>query len=590
MGKELFESCPGSRAFMAQVREKQKYAKVQSYCMAAIDIEHFRLFNKLYGRKAGDEFLLTVYEYLTETAERYDGIAGYFGADNFCIYLPDQMDLLEEICTQIMSELRKWNELEGFHPLIGVCTEEESEEDPDLMYDRAILALSEGKNRKSGKISRYQPQMESELEDEFFLLLQIQKGLEAGEFTFYAQPQCNISTGKIVGAEALVRWRKENGELVSPGQFIPVLEKNGMIDELDRYVWECVCKWLRSWIDRGHEPVPMSINVSRIDIFSMNVPEYLFALLKKYDLPESLIKIEITESAYTESNEQITGAVMQLRSHGFKVMMDDFGCGYSSLNMLKNIPVDILKLDMRFLDINEADTEKGISILESVVNMARLLRLPIVVEGVETKRQEQFVRGLGCRYSQGFYYYRPLPVERLEELLMNEERLDHQGMIYRQAEPLHLREFIDNSLFSESMLNQILGPVAFFERGICGAVCDPESGAESGCPNDCGRERIEITRANEQYFSLLGITEEQEEEYRKTVWDHIEKADHPNVLQLFRQAGEKKDTGAGTYVRLWKSDGSRIEVYMRLFFLKAKDGKAQYYASLTDMSTFPEKK
>ena len=160
-----------------------------------------------------------------------------------------------------------------------------------------------------------------------------------------------------------MRWVKPDGTMVSPGAFIPVLEKNGMIDRLDRYVWDKVCAWIRSWIDRGFQPVPISINVSRVDIFSMDVPAYIFSLLEKYQLSEHYVKVEITESAYTESDERITSTVNILRGKGFKVMMDDFGCGYSSLNMLKNIPVDVLKLDMRFLDISETEEEKGMNIL-----------------------------------------------------------------------------------------------------------------------------------------------------------------------------------------------------------------------------------
>lgn len=562
MGKELFESCPGSRAFMTKVREKQKEIRDIPYCMAAIDIEHFRLFNKMYGRAAGDELLLAIYTYLEQLMQEHEGAAGYFGADNFCVYLPKQRELLEQIRDRIISELNRYDTA-GFYPMIGVCAENSA---PEIMYDRATTALSEGLHNHSDRISWYVQQMESDLEEEFLLLNEIQKGLKQGEFTFYAQPQCNISTGKIVGAEALVRWIKPSGELISPGKFIPVLEKNGMIDQLDRYVWECVCKWMRSLLDRGYEAVPMSINVSRIDIFSMDVPKYLMALIKKYKLPESLIKVEITESAYAESNERITGAVVELRSHGFKVMMDDFGCGYSSLNMLKNIPVDVIKLDMRFLAIDEADTEKGIGILESVVNMARLLHLPIVVEGVETRRQEQFVKGLGCRYSQGYYYYRPLPVEKLEQLLKDKQQLDHCGLVYRPAQPLHPCEFVGSNFFSDSMLNNILGPVAFYE---------------------VEGDQVEVTRVNEQYFRLIGAKVSQCTDNGRCIRNQVITEDRQAFRQLLARAFEQPEMGAGGYIHLLRADGSNRLVYMKVFYQKEKDGRRQYYASLTDMDAFP---
>ena len=334
---------------------------------------------------------------------------------------------------------------------------------PELMYDHAMLALSHAEEDYKWHICRYTIEMESCLEEEVYLLAAIEEGLEKGEFTFFAQPQCNITTGQIVGAEALVRWQKPDGEVLLPGGFIPVLEKNKMIDQLDRYVWEKVCQWLKGWIDQGYSPVPISINVSRIDIYAMDVPKYIFSLLEKYQIPEHLIKIEITESAYTENNNRISHAVNTFRKRGLVVMMDDFGCGYSSLNMLKNIPVDVLKLDMRFLQFKEEERQKSANILESIVNMAGLLHLPIVVEGVENESQEKFVQKLGCRYIQGFYYYKPLPIKKFEELLRDKRQIDTQGLVYKQVEPMHIREFIDTNFVSDSMLNNVLGPVVFFE-------------------------------------------------------------------------------------------------------------------------------
>lgn len=213
----------------------------------------------------------------------------------------------------------------------------------------------------------------------------------------------------------------------SPGKFVPILERTGAIYLLDQQVWEKVCQWLRSWIDRGYRPVPISINISRIDIMSMDVPAYLMHLLEKYDLSAKYIKAEITESAYAEEDKTINDTVNQLRDAGFLVMMDDFGSGYSSLNMLKSIPVDVIKIDMRFLEIEESEEEKGISILESIVNMARLLGMPIIVEGVETQQQENVLWSMGCRYTQGYYYYKPLPIDKFETLLADERSLDFPG-------------------------------------------------------------------------------------------------------------------------------------------------------------------
>lgn len=534
------------------------------FCLTAIDIEHFRLFNKLYGRQVGDELIAYVKDCL---AGEPGALAGYMGGDNFAILIPDEPDRIIRIREKILFGIHQWSNNAGFLPLFGIYALEDRTVLPEVMYDRATMALSKASEKGPDRICRYTSDMETRLEQELALLSQIQEGLENDEFTFYVQPQCNISNGTIVGAEALVRWEKKDGTIVTPGVFIPVLEKNCMIDRLDRRVWENVCSWLRGWIDRGYTPVPISINISRIDILSMDVPEYLRSLLSRYRIPEELIKVEITESAYTESNDRISSAVNELRDNGFKVMMDDFGCGYSSLNMLKNIPVDVLKLDMRFLYISDNTEEKGLNILESVINMARLLHLPVVVEGVENEIQERYVQNLGCRYTQGYYYYRPLPVGRFEELLSDGRRLDYHGLSCKQVEPLHIREFIDRNIISDSMLNQIMGPVAFYEMY---------------------GQHIEIVRVNEQYRCLIGSTAGSYSNYGDRFWNHIREDDRMLLYLLFQSAYSSPTEGAEGNIHMLRLDGSCMLVHIRIFFLKEKDGHRQYYSSLTDISAFFE--
>ena len=176
-------------------------------------------------------------------------------------------------------------------------------------------------------------------------------------------------------------------------------------------------------------------------------------LLEKYNLPSKLLKVEITESAYAENNDKVIRTVKQLRDSNLLVMMDDFGSGYSSLNMLKSIAVDVLKIDMRFLEISEDDSDKGIGILESVVNMARQMRIPVIVEGVENQVQEDYLLRMGCRYTQGYYYYKPMPIEDFEKLIRDRKKLDYGGLWCRQIESVHIREFLDNNLFNDTVIN-----------------------------------------------------------------------------------------------------------------------------------------
>lgn len=551
-----------NHSFMERLRKRLPEILPNTYCIVAIDIEHFRLFNKLYGRSSGDEVIRYIYTCLKQSALEYDGIDAYLGGDNFVAFLPDDDEVLNRIRQKIVKKLSKWNNTSAFFPLFGVYTIKDTSVLPELMYDHAMLALSHAEEDYKWHICRYTMEMESCLEEEVYLLAAIEEGLEKGEFTFFAQPQCNITTGQIVGAEALVRWQKPDGEVLLPGGFIPVLEKNKMIDQLDRYVWEKVCQWLKGWIDQGYSPVPISINVSRIDIYAMDVPKYIFSLLEKYQIPEHLIKIEITESAYTENNNRISHAVNTFRNRGMVVMMDDFGCGYSSLNMLKNIPVDVLKLDMRFLQFKEEERQKSANILESIVNMAGLLHLPIVVEGVENESQEKFVQKLGCRYIQGFYYYKPLPIKKFEELLRDKRQIDTQGLVYKQVEPMHIREFIDTNFVSDSMLNNMLGPVVFFE--VFGGD-------------------IKVIRVNEQYFRMLG-EQHFEEDIQKEFLKRIPEEERCIFHRMLEKAFENPVLGADGMIHLLREGEQKMSVYAKVFYLREREGYRQYYCSLMDIS------
>lgn len=551
-----------NHSFMERLRKRLPEILPNTYCIVAIDIEHFRLFNKLYGRSSGDEVIRYIYTCLKQSALEYDGIDAYLGGDNFVAFLPDDDEVLNNIRQKIIKKFSEWNNTSAFFPLFGVYTIKDTSVLPELMYDHAMLALSHAEEDYKWHICRYTMEMESCLEEEVYLLAAIEEGLEKGEFTFFAQPQCNIATGQIVGAEALVRWQKPDGEVLLPGGFIPVLEKNKMIDQLDRYVWEKVCQWLKGWIDQGYSLVPISINVSRIDIYAMDVPKYIFSLLEKYQIPEHLIKIEITESAYTENNNRISHAVNTFRNRGLVVMMDDFGCGYSSLNMLKNIPVDVLKLDMRFLQFKEEERQKSANILESIVNMAGLLHLPIVVEGVENESQEKFVQKLGCRYIQGFYYYKPLPIKKFEELLRDKRQIDTQGLVYKQVEPMHIREFIDTNFVSDSMLNNVLGPVVFFE--VLGGD-------------------IKITRVNEQYFRMLG-EQHFEEDIQKEFLKRIPEEERCVFHRMIEKAFENPVLGADGMIHLLCEGEQKMSVYTKVFYLREREGYRQYYCSLLDIS------
>lgn len=257
-----------------------------------------------------------------------------------------------------------------------------------------------------------------------FSLDDINQAFDNNEFCFYLQPKCNVETGAIVGAEALVRWNHPEYGLVSPGEFIPLLERESMVTRFDLFIWRSVCEMLSRWDGEGRNLVPVSVNVSMTDIEAIDVARVLGDLLDRFSIDARLLQVEITESAIAHNMDVVEETIRDLHARGIAVLMDDFGSAYSSLNMLKDINVDAIKLDMKFVDLNADNAAKGLKIIESVIDMAYQLRLSIIAEGAQTAEQVSKLRELGCMYIQGYYFYRPLTVGKMEDLL--EHRPDDQ--------------------------------------------------------------------------------------------------------------------------------------------------------------------
>ena len=394
------------------------------YCLLAIDIEHFKLFNELYGRDAGDQLLFDIASQLKRSEKELGGIAGYFGEDNFALLVPKEKEHIQNIQKEIIDGMSQYGSYSGFVPVIGVYEVVDRTLTAVAMHDRALMAASRAKADYNTRICCYDEEMLHEMQDEHILMLEIQNGIRQNEFVFFVQPQCNINTGRIVGGEALVRWDRGEKGFVSPGRFIPLIEKTGYVTEVDRYIWESVCRWQRSLLDRGIRPVPVSVNVSQKDLFFMDVVGTFRDLIVKYRLDPKLVKVEITESAYAKDLSSLNKVVERLQSLGFAVYMDDFGSGYSSLNMLKNVSMDVLKLDMEFI---RSETAKPASqgILRFVIDLAHWIKLHVIAEGVETKEQLERLANIDCDYVQGYYFAKPMPCGEFENLL--KESMEKEG-------------------------------------------------------------------------------------------------------------------------------------------------------------------
>ena len=540
--------------------------KDKKWCLIALDIEHFKLFDEWYGRETGDYLLSQIGAVLLEGRNKNVALSGYFGQDDFGVLMKYNKKNIEELFEEVRSIIVSFGLSIGFMPAFGVAQIEKNVHVVDV-FDKASIAASKAKADIKNRICYYSHDMQLVAENEIRILNDFMKALKNDELVFYLQPQCRISTGKIVGAESLARWINKEGRIIPPNDFIPILEKYGFIIDLDKYLWEKVCKWLRRWLDEGHKAVPISLNVSRADIFSIDIAKHFEELTNKYKIPRNLIKLEITESAYAETTNLIEELVERLRKLGFLVLMDDFGSGYSSLNMLSNFEVDAIKLDANFLHIENSDKDKGIRILESVVNMSKMIAVPIIVEGVENQSQSDFLEEMGCRYVQGYHFYRPMPVHDFEKIILDENKIDDRGFVVKLNEQFRIREFLDENVYSDSMLNNIIGAVALY--------------AFDG-------ETTDIVRFNQQFYESVDVPDFHEK--LANIERVMPKEDVPVLHALLKEAKEHRYIGSTGLVRFYKFNGLLTAYDMHFYYLGVKEGKDRYYGSAHNITELVDAK
>ena len=399
--------------FYQQVRQTLRENPDREYNIVCSNIENFKLYNDTFGTDAGDRLLREIAG-IMQSIIGDSGICGRFAADRFlCLQERGQemrdredFDSKMEISSVVKSLVMRWGVYEVVDRSVPV----------EQMCDRAQLAADSIKGQYNRYFAIYDDALRGKLLREQAITEAMVTALQEDQFRVYLQPKYSLHDDGLAGAEALVRWIHPEWGFMSPGEFIPLFEKNGFITQLDQYVWEEVCKLLRSWREKGYAPLPVSVNVSRADVYQADLAETLQDIVDRYGVDPAQLHLELTESAYTENPAQIIDTVARLRQQGFIIEMDDFGSGYSSLNMLNQMKLDILKLDMKFIQ-NETAKPAEQGILRFIVSLARWLNLSVVAEGVETREQLERLREIGCDYVQGYFFAKPMPDAEFEALL-----------------------------------------------------------------------------------------------------------------------------------------------------------------------------
>ncbi len=395
-----------------------------------VDIRHFHMINDRYGKSAGDELLRQVSARLQKAVHETGGTVCRQESDTFLVYCPHRNDYTDLLDTSGITIRQDGKSESRIRLRIGVYANADKSVDIERRFDRAKLAADRMRDVFTKAIGIYDDAMR---EAEVFaeqLMDDFHTAIVEKQFLVYYQPKYRIQGEEPVvnSAEALVRWKHPKLGMVSPGTFIPLFEQNGLIQELDSYVWQEAARQVGEWKKRFGVSMPVSINVSRVDMYDPDLPEKMAELVRENGLNFSEILLEVTESAYTGDSEQIVERVKQLRQQGFRIEMDDFGSGYSSLNMLSSLPIDALKLDMQFIRTAFKD-RRDTRLLEAVIMLAKALEVPTIAEGVETAEQLQALKGMGCDIVQGYYFSRPLPADEYERFVTEKGEADQ-----RQAE------------------------------------------------------------------------------------------------------------------------------------------------------------
>ncbi len=398
--------------------QSQKYITEnpdEDLLMICTDIKDFKMINDFLGTKIGDMVLINFAKTLKENV-RGAIMYGRLGNDIFGVLMSKTI-YNEEIFIRHAQDIFTLSLNEGVSfPMVnyvGVYEITERTIPISVMCDRARMAINSIKGDYSKRIAYYDNVLRDNILREQELISSIDDAIENGQIQMYLQPQMS-SDGKLLGAEALVRWIHPEKGVITPGEFIPIFEKNGLISKVDTHIWELACKQLQKWKIEGHDDLHISVNISPKDFYFLNIYEILTNLVSKYGISTHSLKLEITETAVVMDFDRQLDLISKLRNEGFIVEMDDFGSGYSSLNMLKDIRVDILKIDMVFLEKSE-DEARSRKILQMIINLSNQLGMPVITEGVETEEQLKFLSEMGCNMFQGYYFAKPMAIDKFEE-------------------------------------------------------------------------------------------------------------------------------------------------------------------------------
>lgn len=534
------------------------------YTMECYDIDHFKVINDQYGNPKGDAILKQVAIILKREFEKAGAIVARIMADHFAILYPVSFADTKEI-----EKIReKASVLDGsILPIsfsIGRYYIDDISIEPSVMYDRAVMEKESIKGRYDVHVGTYDENMRTKLLQEQKIISEMKQAILNRQFELWYQPQVNHETGSLVGAEALVRWRHPVEGIMNPALFIPIFERNGFIYEMDKYVWEQACIFIKERIDGNKKCIPISVNISRYDLYHEDLVDYIVKLVHSYQIPTELIRLEVIESAFEQSSERVVRVVKEFRNAGFVVEIDDFGSGYSSLNILKDVPANIVKLDMRFLEDNN-NSNRGGNILESIVRMTRWLGISVIAEGVEELSQADFLKSIGCNYIQGYLYSKPLMKEDFEQVIEKNSYVEKMAT-FEKVMTYDRQTFWDPKSLDTLIFNSYVGGACVFE------YCEG---------------KIDIIRVNQEYTKVLfGEKKDNNDAIRLNWYSYMTPETKAKVSSIIKKAMDTKEQIADELILSGlREPGKNIYLYARIRMIASTGNRYLFYSCLVDVTS-----
>lgn len=410
-----------TQTFFEKIDKLIKNRPNEQYCILRFDVAGFKAINESFGLEEGNRLLRGIARLIRQRLTPEKEIFARLTADVFAVCLTGGAERTLQFIQALTLRLDHYSDTFRVKLFFGICPVENSRTPAHILCDWAYLAQKTVKGSDIVNFAFYDDALRKRLHDESYITDQMYEALEKDQFKLFLQPKVQISSGRIVGAEALVRWQHPTDGLILPGMFIPLFERNGFIMRLDAYIWEQTCKTLRTWLDKKYDPTPISVNMSRLHFNDDDLPLKLVSLMNKYSLPRHMLELELTESAFFANEPRLIRLMDELRAAGFVFSMDDFGTGYSSLSTLRDLPFSVVKLDRAFIS-DGATNRRGQIVARNTIALARDLDMTIVAEGVENKEHARFLLNSGCNCAQGFYYSRPVDTAEFEVLCFVQEK------------------------------------------------------------------------------------------------------------------------------------------------------------------------